>query len=251
VTGASGADAAHVDLEAVARASLSPFSSVTPKALGGQEAIGGLRWEQANPEVGQPLRLVSETSGCFFPGGDDPPPPSPAPGERSGSEAIVLTELGFDAPGRPRVGSFRHESLVEEGEDAKLVVRRGYYDRLSLGLRAVDTAEVHLTVLSQSPRVYAYRDGVRLELVMPTARMGSVIARDAEGRSRTFTCDHARVAVSLDAPSGTAMINGSLGSQGRRKNRRPEIENVQVSLSVSRTSHDPGPWVSLAIGVLR
>jgi hypothetical protein len=249
--GTSAARAAHVDVEAIAAATLPAFGSRTPATLAGQERMEGMKWEPANPEFGAPLRLVPETMGCMFPGGDDPPPPVPAPGERSGAEVFVQPALSFDDAHRPRVGSFRHEVLVGEGDGAKLVVTRGYYDRLSLGLRAVDRTEVGLTVLSESPRVYGFRDGTMLEIVMPIQRMGSVVGRDAEGRSRTFACTHARVAVATDGPSGTAMINASHTPEGTPKNRRRvELETIQLSLSVTRTSRDPAPWVSLAIGIL-
>jgi hypothetical protein len=47
------------------------------------------------------------------------------------------------------------------------------------------------------------------------------------------------------------MINASGALLTTGENKHTVVENLQVALSVTRTSHDPTPWVSLAIGVLR
>jgi len=258
---AGAAHAGRVDVSSITDASLARIETVRPKALGGKEKVEEVRWYPGDSEEGRALQLVPAGDvGCMF-RGDDPPPAVANPDDPSSqNEPPVLAALPVDGPG-PRVRSFRYEAVVGEGDGATLAVSRGWYDRQSLGVRLIDKVEIPLTVLSKSPAVYAYRDGATLDIVVPAAGLTDLATRDVEGRLRSFACQHARVAVPLDVASGTAIITArvlppptaSPGPMLPGKGRR-SVEGqtkVQLSLSVTRTSRDVEPWVSLAVGILR
>jgi hypothetical protein len=250
---ASTATAGHVDVDSLPSATLPPLPA-RPKTVPAGQRMEAMRWDGPNADYGLPLTLSSEQPGCIFPG-DDAPPPVPVTEDGSSPRPLALTDGIVVFGGElPRVDFFRHEAVVGEGQEAKLVIDRGVYDRQTRGVRAVDHVEVPLAVLSTTPLVYGFRADGMIDVVVPVNALNGLIGpttRDPEGRIRSIACTHARVAVPVDG-SGTAMVAGFLARRSDVKFAgRVEPGTLEIALSVTHTSRDPSPWVSLAIGVTR
>lgn len=245
------AGAARVDVDQVSSFALPAFPTTAPSAIAAAESVDGVTVQSANAEEERPTTLIAESSACIT-GGDDPPPRVNLDSRqqrvpRLGSELAIQAE---DHATNPRIWSFRNEELTK-GDAPKLVVTRGWFDRATGGVRRVDKTEITLTILSENPRVYGFRDGRMLQVVVPMAESKVGATRDEAGRVRDLACAHARVGVSLDAPASAALILATLPGEKRPhlKGRRFAQPQLRVSVSVSRTSHDAGAWVSLATGI--
>jgi hypothetical protein len=238
------AGAARVDVEALANVSLAAWPAA-PLAIRATERERGITWLPAQGDGGP--TLTADEAGCLST--EDSPTTVTAPG----GAPLISSGLALGTEG-PTVGTFRVERLTSEPQQKTLLVDRGFFDRRSGGIRHVDTVAVPLLVLSHDPLVYGFRDGATLQVVFPVEPGAQAMTvRGADGKMRSFSCGHARGGLPLDTAGGSTVIfTEAIRGPGPRPGSRVFPGTlILLSLSASRTSQDPVPWVSLSVGRVR
>lgn len=150
----------------------------------------------------------------------------------------------------PRPAALRSERIVGEGAAARLEIVDAWTDARSLGAKVVATTSIPLAPLARDPhgaRVYAFRHGDVLEIVVPVTRAATLT--DAEGDASFVDCAHARLALPVRAEGSTALLvlQPDPPPFARPPASGPAEGTTTVGASVSRMTRDRSPVLSVTL----
>jgi hypothetical protein len=144
------------------------------------------------------------------------------------------------------VHAIRIQRLLEKEGRSYLEVADAWVDAKTLGARLRERAEIPLARLARDPLgsdVFAFRDASRIWLIVDAPEGGVVFGPNANARS---TCGHVLASLEV-SPKGAALAvlvgaRGDADAEGVRP-----FSAVQVSASVSRSSRDRDPVLSVTL----
>jgi len=246
---ASGSDAAappgsleRASLSAIPAASpnaYAPAKSVKPPArIPAKETAAGIRVDAQTSPAPQ-LRITSE--------------PDAAGATACLGLNVAMWPLFDDVQLSPQnpVTFVRVERLIEQNGNAILTLEDVFIDPRTRGARSLGITSTALKPVAAfaadaGERVYAYRDDASVHLVWRTTKQ--VRWHDARGASASANCGHGHLvldAKDTNGPKSSVLAMSSSSVTGW--SGKPALRQYRLTASLSKSSHDSEPILSVAV----
>lgn len=166
--------------------------------------------------------------------------PVPVPSFVSGASGRMQVSGGVHA--------LRLQRLVARSDRMDLEITDAWVDPETRGARLQGRVDIPLAELAKTPlgsRVFAFRDERRVWIVIEAPEHGDVVGPTATARSR---CGHMLTDLEIGSKGAArSFFIETLASEKNRDDPRKRVSAFVLSASISRTSRDAEPVISLTI----